>query len=124
MAIEGLVASKARILEDLLRITAHLHLCLMQNRHDDFEASLDERARKFSELSKIDESLKGTATDQDDLWLRQLKMIEGTDREILNLLVKFRTSLEAEQARDAALKAEIFQNAMVDPRGQSVSVRG
>jgi hypothetical protein len=124
MEREAWLAQKTRLIEELLRLTAQMHQSLMKNKEEQFEIALGEREEIFRQLADIDQHLQGQPTDRDDLWTRQLKMIESQDAEILNFLLEARGALSKEVTHTQKVKEGLFQSELIDPKGHSVSVKG
>lgn len=124
MAIDGLIAEKSRIMEELLRLTAHMHQALSANDSEKFESFLESRGKAFEKLMSCDSQLKGIATPHDDLWMRQLKMIESSDAEIVQFINKSKEGLISEEFKSRKSKEDALTEALMQPRGNTIQVRG
>jgi len=124
MAIEGLIAQKSRVLEDLLRLTAKMTDHLLKNDHEGFESALEARSQAYRALDRIDKALTGQAVSMDDLWLKQLKMIEGKDSEMIGLLKLHRRAIDREQSQNGQELQNLLQETMLDPKGQKIETTG
>jgi len=124
MAIDGLIAEKSKIMEELLRLTAHMHQALSANQTEQFENFLELRGKAFDQLLRCDAQLKGVATPQDELWIRQLKMIETNDGEVVQFIQQMRQDFVNEETLAKREKGDLLQANMTDPRGNRIQVRG
>lgn len=124
MAIEGLIAEKHRIMEDLLRVTAFMQQALLTNDIDSFDSEISRRARVFEDLRRIDAQLKGHATKEDELWIKQLRMIESTDKEIMAMLAMHKKAVETEAGMTDISKRNLLADHMIDPKGNRFEARG
>lgn len=124
MAIDGLIAEKQRLMEELLRLTAGLQRALLSNDLDAFDVELNHRAQAFERLKMIDEKLKGHATPEDQLWIKQLEMIGSTDREIIQMIAVHKAAIGKEEEQSRNAKSTLLSTNAVEPKGNRIQVRG
>lgn len=124
MAINRLIAEKERILEELLRLTAQMHECLMKNEAEKFEIELTRRGALFQRLSTVDAGLAGHETPHDALWMKQLRMIESSDTEIVQFLQLHKQRILKEEESETQTKRELLKTSQVEAKGNRIQVRG
>lgn len=124
MAIEGLIAEKQRLMEELLRLTAGLQRALLSNDLDSFDADLSRRGHVFEMLKMVDEKMHGQVTPQDQVWIKQLEMIGTTDREIIQMIAMHKAALKQEEEQSRSAKTNLLAEGMLEAKGNRIQIRG
>jgi len=118
------IEKKANLMENLLRLTAMMQDSLLKNEEKKFEESLQARNTAFENLLRHDAEGPQEATAQDELWMRQLKMMESSDLEIMKHLRKHQESLLTELEAGRKEFVQYLEYQMADSKGQRIEARG
>ena len=122
--VEEIGARKFVLAVELLRVTTLMRKAIETNEMDAADRYLEERERLLSEIHSLDRTLGGKSTPKDEEILASLNLLKKLDQEILEMGMKGREMIFREVIHLSQVRAEILQQELVEPKGQSLNVRG
>jgi len=121
--MEDWVRTKDRIIEELFALTYRLSDEVKRQEWDAMDLTLQERAKVFVDLIRLDRAHAQEVTEKDALWAKQLEAIkkigDQTYATIREELVKLANEFRAgEESR-----RQIFESEMISPKGSKIEKR-
>jgi len=119
------IASRKQVLVvELLRVSTLLRKSIETDDMEMAERCMDDRSRFFQELEEIDRQIGNQPTSKDAEILAMLKKLKTMDEELLSLGMKGREMIFKEVIHLSQMRADLLQEALIEPKGQSLNTRG
>ncbi len=119
------IASRKQVLVvELLRVSTLLRKSIETDDMEMAERCMDDRYRFFQELEEIDRQIGNQPTSKDAEILAMLKKLKTMDEELLSLGMKGREMIFKEVIHLSQMRADLLQEALIEPKGQSLNTRG
>lgn len=125
--MEGLdkIASRKRnLVVELLRVSTVLRKAIENDDTEMADRCMDDRTRFFQEIERIDQVLDKQPTSIDAEILAMLKTLQKMDEDLLTLGMKGREMIFKEVVHLSQMRIDLLEQELVDPKGQSLNVRG
>ncbi len=118
--MEDWVKQKDLIIEQLFMLTTRLEDEVNRSDWQAMDLTLQERARVFLRLIRLDRAHQNQATEKDPLWIKQLEQIKRHGDQVYSRIREelIRIAQDFKATEDA--KIRIFEEEMVSPKGTRI----
>jgi len=122
-SVEEWTRTKDRIIEELFSLTFRLSDEVRQKEWEAMELTLQERAKVFISLIRLDRAHANETTEKDSLWAKQLEAIKKTGDETYAVIRQELVQLANEFRAGEESRRQMFDSEMISPKGNKIEKR-
>lgn len=120
VSVEEWIQTKDRIIEELFALTFRLSDEVKRGDWEAMDLSLQERAKVFINLIRLDRAHAKEATDKDVYWGKQLEIIKKSGDETYAVIRQELVNLANEFRAGELSRKQIFESEMISPKGNKI----
>jgi len=120
VSVEEWIQTKDRIIEELFALTFRLSDEVKRGDWEAMDLSLQERAKVFINLIRLDRAHANEATDKDVYWGKQLEIIKKSGDETYAVIRQELVNLANEFRAGELSRKQIFESEMISPKGNKI----
>jgi len=120
VSVEEWIQTKDRIIEELFALTFRLSDEVKRGDWEAMDLSLQERAKVFINLIRLDRAHAKESTDKDVYWGKQLEIIKKSGDETYAVIRQELVNLANEFRAGELSRKQIFESEMISPKGNKI----
>jgi hypothetical protein len=122
--LDKIASRKANLVVELLRVSTLLRKAIENDDMEMADRCMGDRSRFFQEIEGLDRLIGKQPTSRDADILAMLKKLQKMDEDLFALGMKGREIIFKEVAHLSQMRIDLLDQELIEPKGQSLNVRG